>query len=70
MFFGLINSPATFQAMINEFSRDLINTEKVGSFLNNIIVETESEKGYNKLVEEILRRLEKNNIYMKPEKYR
>jgi len=34
------------------------------------MVETESEKGHNELVEEILRRLEKNYLYIKPEKYR
>ena len=28
MFFGLTNSPATFQAMMNKLLRDLINTEK------------------------------------------
>ena len=33
MFFGLTNSPATFQAIINKLLRDLINTEKVGSFI-------------------------------------
>jgi len=32
-----MNSPATFQAMINELLRDLINIEKVGSFMDNII---------------------------------
>ncbi len=28
MFFGLMNLPATFQAMMNELLRDLINTGK------------------------------------------
>ena len=30
MFFGLTNSPATFQVMINELLRDLINRESSG----------------------------------------
>ena len=34
------------------------------------MVGTESEKGHDELVEEILRRLEKNNIYVKLEKYK
>jgi len=42
----------------------------VESFINNIIVETKSEKEYDELVEEILRRLEENDLYMKPEKCR
>ena len=55
---------------MNKLLRDLINTEKVGSFINDVIVRTESEEEHDKLVEEILRRLEKDNLYVKPEKYR
>ena len=68
MFFGLTNSPATFQIMMNEILRDLINTGKVVAFIDNVIVGTESEEGYNELVGEIIKRLEKNNLYVKPEK--
>ena len=68
MFFRLTNSLATFQAMINKLLRDLINIEKVKSFIDDIIVRTESEKEHNKLVVEILRRME-NNLYIKQEKW-
>jgi len=68
MFFGLTNSPATFQAIINELLRDLINTEKVAVFINDVIVGTEIEEGDDELVVEIIRRLEENNLYVKPEK--
>jgi len=70
MFFGLKNSLATFQAMMNKLLRDLINTGKVESFIDDIMVGTESKEGHDKLLEEILERLEKNNLYMKPEKCR
>jgi len=70
MFFGLTNSPAIFQTIMNELLRDLINTEKVESFINDVIVRTESEKGHDELVKEILKRLEENNLYIKPEKCR
>ena len=70
MFFRLTNSLTIFQAMMNELLRDLINTGKVGSFIDDIIVKTESEEEYDKLVEEILRKLEENNLYVKPEKYK
>ena len=70
MFFGLRNSPVIFQAIMNELLRDLINTRKVGSFINNIMVGTESKERHNESVEEILERLEKNNLYMKLEKCR
>jgi len=68
MFFSLINSPPIFQAMMNELLRDLINIEKIGSFIDDVMVGTESKKGHDRLIEEILRRIEKNNLYVKPEK--
>jgi len=68
MFFGLTNLPATFQAIINELLRDLINMGKFRSFIDDIIVGTEIEEEYNNLVAEILRRLNKNDLYIKLEK--
>jgi len=70
MFFGLTNSPATFQAIMNELLRDLINTGKVATFIDGIIIGTEMEDRHNEIVAEVVRRLEENNLYMKPEKYK
>jgi len=55
----MTNSPATFQAMINEILRDLINEGKVVAFIDDILVGTETEEGHNEIVEEILKRLER-----------
>ena len=68
MFFGMTNLPATFQAMINEILRDMINEGKVAAFVDDVLVETETEEGHNEIVEEVLKQLEKNNLYVKPEK--
>ena len=68
MFFGLTNSPATFQMMMNELLRDLINTGKVAAFIDDMIVGTESDERHDELVTEVIRKLEKNDLYMKPEK--
>jgi len=68
MFFGLTNLPATFQMMMNNIFRDLINKGDVATFINDVLVGTEMEEGYNKLVEEILRRLEEHDLYVKLEK--
>jgi len=68
MFFGMINSPAIFQAMINEILRDLINEGKVAAFVDNILVGIEMKEGHDEIVEEILRRLEENDLYIKLEK--
>ena len=68
MFFGLTNSLATFQAIMNKLLRDLINTGKVASFINDVIVRTEGEEGHDEIVEEVVKRLAENNLYIKPEK--
>ena len=68
MFFGLTNSPAIFQAMMNKLLRDLINMGKVVAFIDDVIVGMEDEEEYNKLVAEIIKRLGENNLYMKLEK--
>jgi len=68
MFFGMTNLPATFQAMMNEILRDLINEGKVAAFVDDVLVGTETEEGHNEIMEEILRRLEENDLYIKPEK--
>jgi len=54
--------------MMNEILRDLINEGKVAVFIDNVLVGTEMEEGHDKIVEEILRRLEENDLYIKPEK--
>jgi len=68
MFFGMTNSPATFQAMMNEILRDMINEGKVAAFVDDVLVGTEAEEGHDKVVEKVLRRLEENDLYVKPEK--
>ena len=45
MFFGMTNSPAIFQAMMNEILRDLINEGKVAAFVDDVLVGTETEEG-------------------------
>ena len=68
MFFGLTNSPATFQAIMNELLRDLINMGKVAVFIDDLIVEMEMEEGHDELVAEVIKRLKENDLYVKPEK--
>jgi len=70
MYFGLTNSPTTFQTIVNDLFRDLINQGDTATFINNILVATDTEEGHDKLVEEVLKRLEENNLFVKPEKYK
>ena len=68
MFFELTNSPATFQVMMNDLLRDLVVEEKVAVFINDVMVATETEEGHDEIVEEVLRRLEENDLFVKLEK--
>jgi len=68
IFFGITNSPTMFQAMMNEILRDLINEGKVAASVDDVLVGTDIEEGHNEIVEEILRRLKENDLYIKLEK--
>ena len=56
--------------MINKILQYFINIGKVASFIDDIIIGTEREEEYNKIVKEIVKRLIENNIYIKLEKYK
>jgi len=68
IYFGLTNSSAIFQAMMNDLFRDLINQGNTAIFINDILVATDTEEGHNELVEEVLKRLEENDLFVKPKK--
>ena len=70
MFFELTNSLVTFQTIMNKILQDLINTGKVVSFIDNVIVGIETEERHNKIVEEVVRKLAEDNLYIKLEKYK
>ena len=68
MFFGLTNSLVIFQAMMNNLLRDLVVEEKVVVFIDDVMVMTETEEGHDEIVEEVLRRSEKNDLCGRLEK--
>ena len=55
---------------MNNILRDLINTGEVAAFMDDVLVGTKKEEEkHDEIVEEVLRRMEKNNLYVKPKKY-
>ena len=54
--------------MINDILRDLIDTGDVVAFMDNVLVGIENEKKHDEIIEEVLRRMEENDLYIKPEK--
>jgi len=70
MFFKLTNSPVIFQTIINKILWDLINTREVVSFINNMIVGIEKAEEHDEVVDEVVKRLAENNLYVKDERSR
>lgn len=68
MFFGLCNSPATFQAMMNELLKDLIDEGVVIVYLDDILIYTKTLQEHRDVLKRVLKILRDNDLYLKPEK--
>ena len=68
MFFGLTNSPATFQTMMNDLFTELIDEGVVIIYLDDILIYTETMEEHQKIVKRVLEILRKNHLYLKAEK--
>jgi hypothetical protein len=68
MFFGLTNSPATFQTMMNDIFRDLIAEGVVVVYLYDILIFTETVKQHREVTRRVLKLLEENQLFLKPDK--
>ena len=53
---------------MNDFLGNIIKVGDVVVFINNVMVKIETEEGYDNIVEELLRRMAENNLFVKPEK--
>ena len=51
---------------MNEILQDLINTEEVVSFIDDIIIGMEKEEGHDEVVKDVMERLAGNDLYIKP----
>jgi hypothetical protein len=68
MFFGMTNSPATFQGLMNSIFSDLIAAGTVAVYLDDILIFTNTLEEHWKIVWEVLKRLRNHNLYLRPEK--
>jgi len=69
MFFGLANLPAIFQVVMNDLLRDIIEVRDAAAFIDDVMIGTKTEEGHDKILEEVLKRMVENDLFMKPEKY-
>jgi len=69
MFFGLTNSPATFQIIMDDIFQDEVAQGWLYIYMDDMIIATEDNEVLHKLqVNHILDKLEKFNLFLKPEK--
>src|SRR5882762_373071 len=68
MFFGLTNSPTTFQTMMNHLFRGLIAKGHIVIYMDNILIFMATIEEHRQIVQEVLQILAENKLYLKPEK--
>ena len=68
MFFGLQNSPATFQAMMDDYFRDMINEGWITIYMDDILIHAKMKKDLKDRTKRVLQQLKEHNLYLKPEK--
>jgi Reverse transcriptase (RNA-dependent DNA polymerase) len=68
MFFGMTNSPSTFQNMMNDIMKDLIDHGVVTVFIDGILIYMETNEGCDDIVQEVLQKLQENDLFLKAEK--
>jgi hypothetical protein len=68
MYFGLTNSPVTFQTMMNEIFQDLITEGIVSVYLDDILIFTNSLEEHRRITCLVLDRMHEHKLYLWPEK--
>jgi len=68
MFFGMCNSPATFQTMMNTIFAPLIIKNLILVYMDNILIHAPTRKQLHKTTKEVLKILQEHDLYLKPEK--
>ena len=68
MFFGLCNSPATFQAMMNDILKDKLNEGWVIVYMDDILIFSKTKEKLEKMTKRVLQQLQENDLYLKPGK--
>ncbi len=69
MFFGLTNSPSTFQTMMDTIFQDLTATGEVIIYMDDILIATPSNAPHHRqLIHQVLDKLEEHDLFLKPEK--
>jgi len=68
MFFGMCNSPATFQSMMNDIFGDLLQEGWLIIYMDDILIFSPDHETHQKRTHKVLSRLQEHRLYLKPEK--
>uniref|UniRef100_A0A0W0FPV0 Reverse transcriptase domain-containing protein n=1 Tax=Moniliophthora roreri TaxID=221103 RepID=A0A0W0FPV0_MONRR len=68
MFFGLMNSPATFQAFIDDILQDFMAEGWCLVYMDDILIYSELEEQHQDQTKRLLQRLKEQDLYLKPHK--
>ena len=69
MFFGLCNSPATFQSMMDSIFTDLINDLVVIVYMDDVFLFAKDLQTLETNTKKVLQRMRENDLYLKPGKF-
>ena len=68
IFFGMCNSPATFQAMIDSIFTDMIEGCIVIVYMDNILIFTKTQEDLEQYTKMVLQQLQENHLFLKATK--
>jgi hypothetical protein len=68
MFFGMTNSPATFQSMMDSIFEDMIMAKEIIIYMDDILIFADTQEKLERLTKVVLERLEDYDLYLKPKK--
>jgi hypothetical protein len=68
MFFGLCNSPATFQALMDHLFGDFIAEGWLIIYMDDLLIHSTGNAEHQERAEKVLQRLQDNHLYLKLEK--
>ncbi|ESK86751.1 reverse transcriptase-rnase h-integrase [Moniliophthora roreri MCA 2997] len=68
MFFRLSNSPATFQAFMNDILSDFIDEGWCVVYMDDILLFSKDQEEHKERTERLMHRLKKHDLFLKPEK--
>jgi len=68
MFFGLKNSPAAFQRMMNEEFRDMMDEGWLIIYMDDMLISSKSKEELKERTKQVLQWLKEKDLYLKLEK--